>query len=323
MHKLENEALIICTSGRPKELQATCNDLVRCSTLPETLIFIEGNLGNSLITHILLDVSSRLDRFGIHVIHKQTRAHLTHQRNFGIRHTPQKTRIIHFIDDDLSPSSFYFSEISEHLNVHRECVMAGGFLKSVPRQTEEPSAFRRFFLLDAKCPGKYLFSGQTSQFQNNATLKGKEFYQTDWLSGCCMSFRSSLFNRIAFDESLVAEGMDEDLDISRQAAEYGELHVIPAARCDHRWSPDNRASAGHLLERKIINRWYILSKHRPSVISKIAYLWSCLGIFLALHYNHSEVSDLKMGFMRGFRQILKNGILTKSTPVSNPKLATH
>lgn len=304
MQKLNHQALIICTSGRLNDLSQTLQSLLRCTALPEHIIVVEGSSGPSRIFHILEQFSNHIASSGISVTHRKTVAHLTLQRNTGIRACTPDCRIIHFIDDDLSPASFYFTEISEHFKNHPACIMAGGHLRIKPDEITQPNFFRRFFLLDSLTPGKYLRSGQTSQFHGRTDVKGKEYIRTDWLSGCCMSFKSSVFNHIRFDENLIAEGMDEDLDISLQASRLGELHLVPAARAVHRLSNDARPSPAILIQRKLVNRFYILQKHRPGICSTLLYLWSCLGIMFALHYNHSSISDNKIGFWKGMKQVL-------------------
>lgn len=307
---LPNHTLLITTLGRIGDMRRTFDDLKRCTTLPECLILI---LGNKNVTREFQQLCTdfREEIPGMRVLLRITQKDRILQLRTGLG-LVARHGILHIIDDDLSPSSGYFSELDWHFQHHPECVAAGGFLEPASQKPTRISFWRRFFLLDSYRPGAYLSSGQTSGYQHRKEVAESTVTETDWLSGCSMSFRTELFEHITPDVQLRDDGFDEDVDLSRQAAQFGKLHVISAARCVHRLSNEGRKSAGDLLARKISHRWYLCKKHQPGVRYQVAFWWSCIGIGIAIHSHLKPDTDLISGFWNGIKAALskRNNLAT-------------
>ena len=297
MQVLQGQSLIITTLGRYQDLEITFDALLRCQAIPETFIIVVGDKKKRRDFQKLCN-TFREDCSQVNLILRFTKPWRNKQLELALS-LLKSDGLIHIIDDDLSPSSEYFTELDWHFSKFPDCVMAGGFL--TPVHQSKVSFARRFFLLDAKRPGAYLISGQTSQFQHRQDVSEKSYTEVDWLSGCCMSFRGNLLGKISPDLKLEDESFDEDLDLSRQAAKYGKLHVVTGARCEHRISSEGRKKSGYLLKKKLVHRYYLLEKHRPGLIPRLAFLWSCIGIGLAIHSKRNPDSNLIIGFWSGIR----------------------
>ncbi len=80
-------------------------------------------------------------------------------------------------------------------------------------------------------PGSYSRSGisipWTFQGPTEETLEG------DWLSGCCMMWRTAIANQVKFNESFGGHSTGEDLDVSLRMARHGRLMVSGRAHILH------------------------------------------------------------------------------------------
>jgi GT2 family glycosyltransferase len=126
-------------------------------------------------------------------------------------------------------------------------------------------------MLDSPRPGAVLRSGRAV-----LAFVPRELLEVDWLSGCSMSYRTSVFDELRFDAGLSGYSMGEDLDFSFRAGRVGKLVVTPEARLEHRASPVNRLGVAD---------WYamdVVTRHRRVLrsegrLSRAAFWWSVGG----------------------------------------------
>jgi GT2 family glycosyltransferase len=84
-------------------------------------------------------------------------------------------------------------------------------------------------------PGQVLKSGENIGFGDP-----KKPYFVDWLPGCSMSFRSSIFTHLQFSSEFGFWG--EDVHFSLKVQKFGKLMVFPVANLVHYKSASNRNS---------------------------------------------------------------------------------
>ena len=280
MALLTEEALIICTYNRPERLLETLRAIGRCVDLPEYVVISEGVTAE--IEPVNMDrIKEALGRPEVSLHHVTPMPHLSRQRNKAVALIADRTRLIHFLDDDAVPSAAYFSGISEHMRRHEECVAAGGLILPMGRSPARMGSAERLFLLNSKKPGRWLRSGFTSEGQARQDLTRKSYTRVEWLSGCSLSTRTRCAIAHPFDEAL-KKGVcvDNDLDYCIQIGTEGELHTLSAVTVTHYRDDANRDNYDRL-ELLVRHRYYILQKHRPGLISSLCYSWAVIGKMLA------------------------------------------
>ncbi len=144
---------------------------------------------------------------------------------------------------------------------------------------------KSFFLLWSHRRGSVLRSGRNTLGQYPGTLATD---RVEWLNGCSMSFRITVFDEATFDDSLQGYSMGEDYDFSFRVSRTHKLVVEPAATCIHHLTPTMRGSARtHARQAtEATHRWVIA--HKELGMSPVAFWWSTLGDFL-LRVGHGVI----------------------------------
>jgi len=91
-------------------------------------------------------------------------------------------------------------------------------------------------------------------------------------------YRTCLFQRQAFNESLTGYALFEDVEFSSRAKSFGSLVVDPSARLDHLRSAAGRLNARAYARMSVVNRHRFARQHRPGIRAAMAYWWSVLGL---------------------------------------------
>ncbi len=217
------DVLIICTKDRPNELRR-CLESVSTQTIRPTLTIVVDASAD--------DASSQVSSSFGGTIYVNSEPGLTRQRNLAVELYSSEMDVLHFVDDDVVLDPGYIAGLRQAFT-DPKVGGAGGVIANAP--PARPYLVRRLFLLDSRKPGKVLPSGcGILAFDPPHSLI------VDWLSGCSMSFRADLFNRIRFDEGLTGYCLGEDVDFGLAASALTNLVVTPAARLVHLSSPINR-----------------------------------------------------------------------------------
>jgi GT2 family glycosyltransferase len=134
----------------------------------------------------------------------------------------------------------------------------------------------------------------------------------DWLSGCCMAYRASVFGELQFDERLQRFGgyaMGEDVDFShRVALKFGEpLLVVPEGHVVHHNSSGGRIGG----ERARIAAMYYNTKIIRENFTKYAeygllpFLWEQrVGRTIAMLAGGYSFADMAGGYL-DYRKALR------------------
>jgi len=232
----------ICTRNRPLDLKR-CLEAVARSCSPEHQIVVVDSSDNSESEK----VCNRLKLSGLNLTFLRTDAGLTLQRNFLIRNLPSNCEVVHFIDDDSVVEQGYFEGIESTFQNNPEAVGVGGRILNLPKHTW--TLVQRVFLIASKSQGVVLPSGV-----NIMNFDGSAVREVDWLSGCSMSFRVSIFAHIAFDLNRPGNGIGEDVDFCLKAKSLGKILWTPDACQQHLQSPVNRLNKKELRKRVLAHR---------------------------------------------------------------------
>lgn len=218
------------------------------------------------------------------------RSGLARQRNEAILICRElDTEIVHFIDDDTEVGVEYFKAIEARFR-DPSVMGVGGVVVNQPAVNY--IGVKRLFLLASHKPSSVSRSGRNMLGQYPDASPSDP---VDWLAGCSMSFRMSLFQEFSFDDALEGYSLGEDYDFSFRVSRRHRLVVEPRARCVHHCSPILRVSPRTHARQctEATHRW--VHKHTALGMSPLAFWWSTSGDFL-LHVGY--------GLLRAEREML-------------------
>ena len=237
----------ICSRNRPLDLKR-CLEAVAKSCHPGQLIIVVDSSDDDASE----EVCNRLKFSGMNLVFYRAGIGLTLQRNFLIKNLPKNCNILHFIDDDSVVEPDYFKEIESTFHNNEDAVAVGGRILNLPRHTW--TLTQRIFLVSSKRQGVVLPSGV-----NIMNFTGAGVREVDWLSGCSMSFRTTIFSAISFDLNRPGNGVGEDVDFCLKAKAIGKILWTPHASQQHLQSPVNRLKHKEL-RRKVLDHRLRLAK---------------------------------------------------------------
>ena len=258
-----SHSVLIATRNRPDDLRLALESLCAGQVLPDEVVIIDSSDDRS--TEELVDTYGSGTE-AVSWVYLHTEPGLPRQRNLGIQRA--RGDVIHFLDDDVELDGRYLSALDSFLSdeEHDEVAGVGGMVTN--QEPRHPRIWWRLCLLDSVRQGVVLASGH-----NVITAEVGEPLRVDWLSGCSMSFRSEVFARERFDESLAGYALMEDADFSYRVSRTGALYVVPTARLLHHTSPVGRWSFEQRHRAGVYRRyWFVRKNMRPANV--IAFVWS-------------------------------------------------
>ena len=262
--------VILCSRGRPRELEITVRNLSFQKLSPEMIVIVVTSHQDlseniSLLNETLLEKDIHLEIF-------ISDPGLTKQRNFGLSQVKECSDVVHFFDDDVILPPEYLEIVDSLFQERPEVIGIGG--RTTDNSDFSVSFLQRFFLLNSKSAGALLPSGINIGFRYSI-----EPYEVDWLPGCTMSYRLAKNFKMDFDESREGVGWGEDVDFSSRVSELGKLLIFSHPRIIHTKSTVFRVSD---LERSIKNDNSRIKMARSNVGGVKIYwiLWSFFGEFV-------------------------------------------
>jgi GT2 family glycosyltransferase len=274
--------VVICTKDRPDEIEMSCAAADRASSSIPILVIDASttNATRDICEHFLRQNTSSSTL----LYRRASRPGLTHQRNEAIDICRElDAQVVHFIDDDTEVSAGYFDAIERRFRMEPLVMGVGGVILNQP--IVNYVTLKSFFLLGSHRRGSVLKSGRNILGQYPGTLATDH---VEWLNGCSMSFRISVFDEAAFDSGLQGYSMGEDYDFSYRVSRKHKLVVEPAATCIHHLTPTMRGSARTQARQatEATHRW--VNAHRELGMSPAAFWWSTVGDFL-LRVGHGVI----------------------------------
>jgi len=224
-------SLVICTKDRPSALSDCLESLVALDDCPHEVLIIDAShdrQSEGIVNRIA-------DQHAFQLRWYASPPGLTRQRNLGVSLASNQSEVIHFVDDDTVIRPGYFTELNSVLLNSERAVGAGGRITNLPSYRSPWFLSRR-----AEREGRVSRAGVNHMSRTPVSIRGRS---VDWVSGCSMCFRRSLFEHITFDERRVGNGVGEDVDFCLRALRYGQLLWCSRAEIEHRQSPVNRFSA--------------------------------------------------------------------------------
>lgn len=298
-------AVVIATFGRPDELRQVMVGLSKSDLVPSKIVIVDAS-GEELAKknrQIMQTFSTLPISYLTHKVGSANR-----QRNAGIQALDLKSYdYVQILDDDTVPSKNYLSQVMNLLEEDKALIGASGTTRSIQRRTP----IQKFRSLP------FVLAGLEDFRYGSLTLAGigmppdpqwTDPKRVEWLFGCSM-WRSSIFTRITYDESLLGSCLFDDVLFSVKAQNYGELAIQPSAFLRHLLSPNQRPDEFLHYFRYSRNRWLVI-KELGSITNYVYYVISVL--FLGFHFFGRAIFA-----RRESRQaLIKNGLATFSGFVS-------
>ncbi len=259
-------ALILCTRDRPSDVDRLLKSFANLARLPDSVIVVDSS--GDLVTKDLVEGFATLHPT-VMVQWVSSEPGLTHQRMLGIESLDGDVEVVHFVDDDVVPEPDYFSAIEHEFECRPDVLGVGGRITNLPNH--KPDRLHRFLLQDSVREGVVLPSGV-----NILVFQETDVCPVQWLSGCSMSFRRSVFSRLSFDTRKTGYSHGEDVDFTFRLAQMGSVVSTPHARLAHLCSPVNRYEPTRWEASVLTTRHRFVCEMRGHGVNRVAFWW-CVG----------------------------------------------
>jgi len=317
---LKDISVVIPTYNRSLDLKETLSSLKTFKDLNEIIVVDQSkdnltkklinSLKNNKIKYVYSDVPS-----------------ITIARNLGVKKSSKSSKIICFIDDDVTLEKGYFSEILKIFNNNPNAKAAAAYVNPV-RGDNKVSIIENFikslFFLDHFEIDKMRM---ISAYGNTWALDLKKTINTEWLSGVNMNYKKEIFDKQKFDENLLGYTVAEDIDFSHTLYKRfpDSIFITPYAKIVHRLSDTERYPTEKISYINQVDHFYFYFKHfNKNLWQKLMFSWSLIGItflrtirlvikptkinylkwkyFLkSLFYCILNQKEIKRGKLRGFK----------------------
>lgn len=271
---LSDISLIIPTYNRVNDLRETLNSFKPFwGKLKEILIIDQST---DTLTQKFI---ASLDIKNIIYIHSATPS-LTRARNYGVSKSNKSSRIIGFLDDDVTLSKEYFEGILSVFNGKPDALGVSGWYFPDIQVNRSEQLIKKFFRIEhyernnASVVSAY---GQVYPSQLDRVINA------EWVPGFNMFFKRDVFTHFSFDERLEKYALGEDFDFTYRISKRHprSLFITPYAPLVHRASIVERYPTQRAAEMNQVNHFYINFKNFNKTFNeKLAFFWVLLGILL-------------------------------------------
>lgn len=292
MYSLKDISVVIPTYNRSAEVKETLKHLSPFLNDLREIIIVDQSKDN-LTKKILEKIRSENLRYIY-----SAKPSITIARNLGVKRSSAKSKIICFLDDDVSIDKKYFAEILNIFNTFPEAKGAAGFetIKKKRRADNIENLIKRIFRLGFIDKDNFRV---VSAYGNTSPQSLFKIIRVSWIPGVNMIYKKEVFKEQKFDENLLGYTVAEDIDFSyRLSKRYPRsIFVTPFAKFIHRVSQIERAETRRLSYINQVDHFYFNFKNMNKTLKeKIIFFWAILGIsiFRVAKYTSSlEIKDKK------------------------------
>lgn len=274
-------AIIIPTKDRPLELRRLLGSISKQDTSPAQIVVVDGSSAP------VKDVLGEFTGLRIDYVRKVP-ASLTVQRNAGIRAVEKDVTLVAFLDDDVVLEEESLKNMVRFWKSAAPAV-AGASFNNMSDAYRKANLLERIFLVNSDRPGRILRSGFQSKLCSLT-----ETVPVEWLVGCAMVFRRSIFGEFLFDEAFSGYARYEDVDFSYRVGRRYRMFVIADAKVKHLSGLEDTGFSAALGEMEVTNRLYFVKKNHG--LSVILCYWALFGLFF---------NNVIKGLMRADRRYMK------------------
>ena len=275
MYRVRDISLIIPTYNRVDDLRVTLEAIKPHIAKLREIIVVDQSTND--LTKKLVD---SLRKKNIIYVRSDVPA-LTIARNKGVRAASRSSRLILFIDDDVSLDKDYFDEMVRVFNEHPNALGVGGYYLA-PGMCEGKfeRVVRKLFFIEhhARNSARVLSAyGAVYPSELDSTIVAQ------WVPGFNMAFKKEVFSKIEFDEKLRRYSLAEDFDFTYRVhtSRPGSLYLTPFAKLIHRVSSIERYPAKRISYMNQAHHFYLNYKNFNKTAKEAAiFLWAVFGITL-------------------------------------------
>ncbi len=203
---------------------------------------------------------------------------LTAARNFGVEHVSKNTKILIFLDDDVSLEEDYFLNILNVFSENEGAIgVSGYYFPPAKRINRFEVEVRRLFRLEHwKTNDAKVLSVYGAGYPDKLT----QIIKSDWLSGFNMAFKKEVFEKFRFDERMSRYALGEDFEFTtRIFKEYpNSFFITPYAKLTHRASIVERMPTQRITYMNHVNHLYIQSKNFNNFLGIISWTIALFGM---------------------------------------------
>lgn len=272
-YQLKDISVVIVTYKREKDLLITINSFKEDITKLAEVLIIDNNVDKKT-KELIKDMRNKKIKY----FHSNINS-LTVSRNVGIKKSDKKSKIIVFLDDDVSLKEGYFDKIIEVFNEHPKALGVSGYYFPTIKINKIENQIRKLALLEnwTKNSAKVL-----SAFGASYPYKLTRVINSGWLSGFNMAYKKEKLNEDKFEERFSKYALAEDFEFStRINKKYpGSLFITPYAKLIHRVSQEGRTPKPKLIYMNLVNHLYIQAKNLNSLKGIIVLGWALFSMGL-------------------------------------------
>ena len=287
-------AVVICSKDRPRSLRVCLEHLAAQTRTPDLTLVVDSSATSE-------DWHARGPQgFSSPYRFLKSSPGLTHQRNVALRALADSYDLVAFLDDDAFAEPGYVEAVIEAFAAKPTAV---GIVGSITNASVH--AHNRLNVL-AGLDGPAGHVRRTGM--NILAFPEDHPYPVQWLSGCCMSYRTSSIRGLDFDECRNGNGLGEDIDFSLRAGSRGPLWFWPAARIRHEESPINRDDLATVARRRVVHRGKLADQGIGAVTKPRVYASVVIRCgrtpYLALKLRSSRPLAEAAGELVGLKDVL-------------------
>lgn len=315
-YTLKDISVVIPTYNRSKDILETLNSLGHFKELKEIIIVDQSTSEDT--KELIKSLRNKKIKYLYSKIPSITRA-----RNLGVKNASEKSKIICFIDDDVTLGKNYFSEMLKIFNSNSDAKAAGAFfhIEDLSFLGKIENIIKKLFFIRYYENNARIISAYGNTYPSKLT----KIITAQWLPGVNMAYNKEIFKEQEFDENLLGYTVAEDIDFSyRLFKKYPEsIFITPFADIIHRASVVEREPTERMSYINQVDHFYFNFKNlNKSLKQKIIFFWSLFGISflrtLNLVIKPSKTNYLKLKyFFKSIKYCIKNKDLIKAGKVRN------
>lgn len=210
--------------------------------------------------------------------------------------------VILFLDDDVEIGSEYLCNLVTIYEADAAVCGVGGVDELFGRLKPLHRYYGRLFLYDSGDPRK--LSRACGSWSSQYWAEQSVAFETEFLSGCNMSFRVNSVKGIICPSWLGGYSLGEDIYLSLHAREAGTLIISPELRVRHHTSPRGREAVQGVSYMRAVNRYRLVQVHGVGGGDCIAFWWWAVGHLVKIVVVRVSWSELS-GFIEGLYEIAR------------------
>lgn len=298
MKYVEGITIVVCTRNRPDDLDrcigTISKQILPCNLAVEVLVLDDGDLDESMLKRF----QSMLMPCVKFRYHKKTDPGLLLSRITALNLA--SFDIVLFLDDDVELAEDYLCVLKDSWELFDDSAGIGG-IDTLLHTGYLWRAYNRLICYKSGNPGKLSLSGCNGSIMDWVSVN--DYFESDFLSGCNMSFRKSSLVELKPVKWLNSYSAGEDIYLSLLAKQKGRLIVNPALKVVHNRSEISRDRVIDVASSQINNNYRLFKLTNPKWWQYIVFLWTFLGrLSICLPYRNSWPKAL--GYIKGFKSLI-------------------